>query len=274
MSFSKRYQASLHGHSHYSDGLSSVYDIVKTAYLQKINYLAITDHDTVAGIHELYQASHHFNQKSHHKILPIAGIELMTKQGEMIMLKPAPYSHIQDFLDWCKELILHGTPDLISTAQAAIDHHQAILIIPHPELKFIGMHATSYDTIRKLANRLNTVQRAHLGLEIHNWSANFMFSLNQHRENHVKILASELNLAQFGGADFHDSWQINQQTTTILGTRPTYLNFIQAVRQRKISPTPRKNLSLRSIFNLYQTLGRAWFKSHSYHQQKQKYHLP
>ena len=40
----------LHSHTFCSDGILSPQDLVERAVAQKINVLAITDHDTVAGL--------------------------------------------------------------------------------------------------------------------------------------------------------------------------------------------------------------------------------
>lgn len=60
----------LHTHSHYSDGALSPSELVKYATLKGIRVLALTDHDTVAGLHEAIECGKEYN------IDIISGIEV------------------------------------------------------------------------------------------------------------------------------------------------------------------------------------------------------
>lgn len=62
----------LHNHSLYSDGLYSVYDLVKIAKVNNIDVIALTDHDSVYGSIEFLKYTKEFNIKG------ICGIELST----------------------------------------------------------------------------------------------------------------------------------------------------------------------------------------------------
>lgn len=63
----------LHCHSHHSDGLHSPHDLIKKAVDAGVRLLALTDHDTVAGISALHEAN---TQAS---LTLINGIELSTR---------------------------------------------------------------------------------------------------------------------------------------------------------------------------------------------------
>lgn len=60
----------LHCHSTYSDGLLSPREIIEQAIHAQVQTLALTDHDTIAGLSELHEAAQHSN------IRIIDGIEL------------------------------------------------------------------------------------------------------------------------------------------------------------------------------------------------------
>jgi predicted metal-dependent phosphoesterase TrpH len=63
----------LHCHSHFSDGLLSPHELIKKAEYQQIKCLSLTDHDTLDGYAELYQAALNTS------ITIINGIELSTR---------------------------------------------------------------------------------------------------------------------------------------------------------------------------------------------------
>ena len=63
-------KADLHVHSHYSDGSSSVEEVLEMASKRGITHLSLVDHDTVAGI----EAAQIAGEK--HGITVIPGIEI------------------------------------------------------------------------------------------------------------------------------------------------------------------------------------------------------
>jgi 3',5'-nucleoside bisphosphate phosphatase len=71
-------KADLHMHTHHSDGELSTRELIKKAIEAKLDYISITDHDTLKGVYEaaLYESS---------TIKMIPGIELSTTyQGESV----------------------------------------------------------------------------------------------------------------------------------------------------------------------------------------------
>lgn len=71
--------ADLHVHTYYSDGLNSPADLVKLAVNNRLAALAITDHDSIAGIGEAIKAN------KHHDLIIIPGVEISTvNQGQDI----------------------------------------------------------------------------------------------------------------------------------------------------------------------------------------------
>ncbi|MFC1686160.1 PHP domain-containing protein [Nanoarchaeota archaeon] len=63
----------LHTHTHYSDGTANPKHVVKTALERKVKYLAITDHNTVAGVKEAKNAA------KNKDLILIPGIEIDIK---------------------------------------------------------------------------------------------------------------------------------------------------------------------------------------------------
>ncbi|MCD8541949.1 MAG: PHP domain-containing protein [Gammaproteobacteria bacterium] len=66
----------LHTHSYYSDGMLSPTELLRRAIAQKIDILALTDHDTLLGVEEIQQAA--FNQP----IRVIPGLEISCQWRE------------------------------------------------------------------------------------------------------------------------------------------------------------------------------------------------
>ena len=50
-----------HTHSTSSDGLMSPKEVVERAYQNGVKYLALTDHDTVSGLHNAIQTAKEIN---------------------------------------------------------------------------------------------------------------------------------------------------------------------------------------------------------------------
>lgn len=69
-------KADFHVHTSCSDGMLSPSEIVKRAGANNVSYLAITDHDTVAGITEAIDAGKKYN------VTIIPGIELSTQYND------------------------------------------------------------------------------------------------------------------------------------------------------------------------------------------------
>jgi predicted metal-dependent phosphoesterase TrpH len=66
----------LHIHTHASDGQASPTVVVNAAVRGKLDVIAITDHDTVAGLHEALRAA------SGQPIRVVPGVELSTRHGD------------------------------------------------------------------------------------------------------------------------------------------------------------------------------------------------
>lgn len=66
----------LHTHSYYSDGMLSPAELLRRALAQKIDILALTDHDTTLGVEEIQQAA--FNQP----IRVVSGVEISCQWRE------------------------------------------------------------------------------------------------------------------------------------------------------------------------------------------------
>lgn len=132
----------LHLHSTFSDGLLTVEQLVKKAKQKKIKFLALTDHDTMAGVQEFQRACVKY------KIKGLAGVEVSTNyQGlDLHLVAYHPQHHLR--------LLLQHL-----AIQQQKRRQRARVIIQ--KLKQLGLFF-SQDTERHLLQRQN-IGKPHLG---------------------------------------------------------------------------------------------------------------
>ncbi|MBQ7387070.1 MAG: PHP domain-containing protein [Clostridia bacterium] len=88
----------LHTHSHYSDGTYSPTEIIEEARRIGLSAVALTDHNTTAGLYEFARAAEGTN------IEAICGVELSTDFGERelhivaLYLSPEHYSEVEELV--------------------------------------------------------------------------------------------------------------------------------------------------------------------------------
>ncbi len=233
MSVERRYKASFHGHSPYSDGLSPIKDLVKEAQRAEITFFGISDHNTSNGLPRLYQEIAQLKDAYGIGIIPVSAVEITTTQGDVIIAKPGDFS--QEFCDWSnrwsEQRQSHG---LAKTINTAVNDFDAIAVIAHPGEPKLA--STTLELIEQLPELLSKETISHVGLEVRNWSTRLMPKRASVRELKVLSLTRRLKLAQFGFADFHHAWQIPTQYTFMETDKPTPEGFMDAVKQRKVFP--------------------------------------
>lgn len=257
MSAEHRYSASFHGHSQYSDGLSSIPELVREAVQTGINFFGISDHNTTDGVKELYDEVERAKDNLGIDITPVSAVEITTNQGDLLIAKPGTYN--PDFLKWANfwsnERHKHGLPETIYTAVRSFD---AIAVIVHPGEPLLS--SVPIELIKELPEILDLKTLQNVGLEVHNWSTRLMPKRVRLRELVITRLATSLNLAQFGFSDFHHAWQIPKQFTYIDSNTLTPENFMIAVQQRRVFPSHGESITpvnwLRLVFTSANTLFR------------------
>lgn len=70
-------KADLHMHTNFSDGAKTVEEVIEIARSENLDYISITDHDTLAGSINAYNM-----QEKYHDIKFIIGIELSTENND------------------------------------------------------------------------------------------------------------------------------------------------------------------------------------------------
>lgn len=100
-------KADLHTHSELSDGYFSIKDLIDYGVLAGLDYMAITDHDTVSGLIEAVS----YGKRVGMKIIP--GLEFSTRNYEngkpvhILCYYPGDLFAYQEFLDHTLELRTH-----------------------------------------------------------------------------------------------------------------------------------------------------------------------
>ncbi|MDO5132585.1 MAG: CehA/McbA family metallohydrolase [Eubacteriales bacterium] len=111
----KWHPVELHTHTQHSDGDFTVSELVHAAKQRGFHAVCLSDHNTMSGLPELYEAA----QGEH--IVPIPAIEWTTYWGHMLVLDEHGYT------DW------RGVrPEQIDAAIASIHRNQGLVGIAHP----------------------------------------------------------------------------------------------------------------------------------------------
>lgn len=254
MSIERRYTASFHGHSPYSDGLSPVPALVKKAADLGINFFGISDHNTANGVRELYDAITRTEDNLGISITPVSAVEITTNQGDLLIAKPGNYN--PEFIKWAngwsEERHQH---DLLETINVAVKSFEAIAVVVHPGEPLLS--GVPVDLLKELPEKLDQKTLLNVGLEVQNWSTRLLPRRARLRELMIGRLATSLNLARFGFSDFHHAWQIPKQLTYADLKSPTPEDFMVAVQQRKVFPNQGESISpinwMRLIFTFITT---------------------
>lgn len=94
----------LHTHSTFSDGTASPTEIIKNAIQLRLSAVALTDHNTIAGLPEFLSAAQNLNAQNNAQIEAIPGIEISTAHNNKelhivgLFLQPKYFSTVTDFL--------------------------------------------------------------------------------------------------------------------------------------------------------------------------------
>ncbi len=159
----KRYD--LHVHTTHSDGISSVEEVLKKAEEVGLTGIAITDHDTVAGIEEAKKIA----KKLDLEFIP--GVEITTQYGDLLALnvEEVVKGEIMEIIDKIHEL-------------------GGIVAIAHP---FVGNFPVMLKDIAHVL-RIDAI-------EVYNAMTPFEANMQAFK------LAKELKLPGIAGSDAHDS---------------------------------------------------------------------
>lgn len=110
------FRGDLHSHTDHSDADRSVADLVQAARTEGLDFIFLTDHNTVSGLAEVQRLGDE-------RLLTAGGIELTTFWGHALVLGA------HTWVDW---RFRPGAGDITRIAAAAMAHEQ-LFIIAHPQ---------------------------------------------------------------------------------------------------------------------------------------------
>ena len=119
-------EADLHIHSNASDGQLNHEEIVMRASELGLAVIAVTDHET---IEESTRAYHFAKEHPELGVEAIIGLEHPTDKGHLIILFKNPQQALSS----------KNLPRRLTSAICQAREYEALVIIPHPGLKFVGI---------------------------------------------------------------------------------------------------------------------------------------
>jgi predicted metal-dependent phosphoesterase TrpH len=187
----------LHVHTEYSDGVSSIKRILKTAEEKCLDGIAITDHGTLDGWKKAYKI------KSDLIIIP--GLEIQTRQGHIqaLGLKKIPFSIDEDLT--------------IFEVAEKMRNRESLIIIPHSRTP---LFSTKRETIEKLKPD---------ALEVINSLSPF-FNRNKRL---CTELAEKLGIPKVAGSDSHRHQTVGNAYTLIDSKSKKTEDVLKAIKEGK-----------------------------------------
>jgi predicted metal-dependent phosphoesterase TrpH len=188
----------LHVHTNYShDGHDSVAKIIESAIVQKLDGIAICDHDTMDG----YYAAREYVANYNLDLIIIPGIEVTTSKGHLLVLG-------------LEEKIEKGLSPAETMRIAREQKDTVVIIMPHPFHPFrhsIGNVHQGIDAIEIFNSRYFTG----LGNKI------------------ASIKAARINITAVAGSDAHSAECVGL-ATVVVETEPDQKAILSAIKEGKI----------------------------------------
>ncbi|MGA2934687.1 MAG: PHP domain-containing protein [Methanomicrobiales archaeon] len=212
----------LHVHTNFSrDGESSVEEILARAASERLDAIAITDHDTCAGVEHAERAGS--------GLVIIPGIEVSTKQGHLIVLgvrEPLPPGrHVMETIRLARSL-------------------GGVTILPHP------YHMWRHGVARRVPESIGAVD----AIEVFN-SRYIVGSANRKAAR----IARKVRIAQVGGSDAHNARFVGFGYT-LVAAEPEVSSILRAIHEGRTiaggKMTPLRTYSRQSLRNALRRMRR------------------
>ncbi|MEE2987404.1 MAG: hypothetical protein VX667_06415 [Nitrospinota bacterium] len=213
-----------HCHSTFSDGSSSVKDILHRASELGLDFLIITEHlipdkfpldNTLASIHERWRCVHEWSSRHYDPVQVYPAFEVSTLQGHLIIVLDEFYLQTRTFKDIARQFSRFNIR-MSSMDQTALLARPfgGITIVPHPERRRSYPFGASIPFIKKhLTGLVDAIEDISTG---HGYDENY---------------SDELGIASIGSSDDHFNLIIGTTVTAYDSTR--HKDFISAVRARE-----------------------------------------
>ena len=188
----------LHVHTNYShDGHDSVEKIIASAIAQKLDGIAICDHDTMDGSF----AAREYVADNHLDLIIIPGMEVTTSKGHLLVLG-------------IEEKIDRGLSPAETIKIAREKNDTIVIIVPHPFHPF--------------RHSIGNVQSGIDAIEIYN--SRFFTGLGN---KIARITAARNNITAVAGSDAHSADCVGL-ATVIVESEPDPKAILRAIKQGKV----------------------------------------
>lgn len=162
MTEKKAYTYDGHGYSNHSKGISTPEEIVLQAHLNKVDCIGLSDLNTTKGLPSFLAAADKLNAEGL-KILAIPGIEVTTKEGQLLISVP-DRDAAENFITTFKPKKDHA----IRVIEEAVRKYNAICTLLHPN--FPLLNSFSYPAIEFLAQCLSKETHLNTAIQVESWS--------------------------------------------------------------------------------------------------------
>jgi predicted metal-dependent phosphoesterase TrpH len=188
----------LHVHTNYShDGHDTIEKIIASAIAQKLDGIAICDHDTMAGSF----AAREYVADNHLDLIIIPGMEVTTSKGHLLVLG-------------IEEKIERGLSPAETIKIARETNDMVVIIVPHPFHPF--------------RHSIGNLQSGIDALEIYN--SRYFTGLGN---KIARITAARNNITAVAGSDAHSADCVGL-ATVIVESEPDPKAILHAIKQGKV----------------------------------------
>lgn len=234
------FKGDLHAHTNHSDGSWSVAELAEAARTYQLDFIALTDHNTVAGLPEIAAAAGD-------DLLIIPGLELTTFNGHAVSLGS------DRWIDWRTGHHGRTINDVAAEARAA----GGVFVVVHPEAErdeiCTGCRWAYPDFDPRLAHAVQV------------WGGFAWDSPEERNPGCLQLWRDWLNagyrLTALGGTDTHgpDGWRDNSGWTYVWAEERSVEAILAGVRAGRavVSDGPGLTIEARGAEGVRATLGQA-----------------
>ncbi|MEK9628707.1 MAG: PHP domain-containing protein [Nitrospinota bacterium] len=213
-----------HCHSTFSDGTSSVKDIINRASYLGLDFLILTEHlmpdkypleFTLSSIHERWRCVQEWNSTQYNPVKVYPAFEVSTNQGHLILVLDEFYLQRKTFKDIIQQFSKFNTKmGSMEEVAKLVKPFGGITIIPHPEKEKSYPFGASISFIKNnLLGLVDAIEDISTG---HGYKENY---------------SSELGLASIGSSDDHFNLIIGTTVTAYDSSKNN--DFISAVKAKE-----------------------------------------
>lgn len=185
-----------HNHSSFSDGHETPEEIAQAA-AGRVDFLGLSDHNTVAGIPRFLEAVKRVNDTDI-RLQGVPSTEISTSIGHMILAVPDS-SVANHFLDWARGMEFMNI-DPRNVILPGVRDFNGICIFTHPRVPFT--EGASFQNLERLLNTLPADIYPNLAIETNNYSAHILLHYAR-IQRQTRAWNQQFGLAEIAGTDSH-----------------------------------------------------------------------